>query len=43
MGEAGPDGVALALDGAGVDVAGEVGDLDRAVELVADEGHDRVA
>lgn len=37
VGEAGVDVVAVALGGAGVDVAGEVGDLDEVVELVADE------
>lgn len=38
-----PDCVAVALGGSRVDVAGEVGDLDEVVELVADERHERVA
>jgi hypothetical protein len=35
--------VAVALGRAGVDVAGEVGDLHQVVELVGDEGDEGVA
>ena len=37
------DVVAVSLGGAGVAVAGEVGDVEKVVELVADERHERVS
>ena len=43
MGQRWADLVAVALGGAGVDVAGEVGDLHEIVELIGDEGDERMA
>src|SRR5207249_1735108 len=43
MGQCGTDPVAVTLGRAGVDVAGEVGDLDQVVELVGNQGDERMA